>query len=58
MLNMHNIRTFAAVACWLQGTPIGGDVGDLQGQFAALQLWPFNVPSWFHDNVSVMQNNR
>jgi hypothetical protein len=38
--------------CLLQGTPIGGDVAALQGQFAALQLWPFNVASWFHDNVS------
>jgi hypothetical protein len=27
-------------------------VADLQGQFAALQLWPFNVASWFQDNVS------
>lgn len=57
--NASSSTTKAAVAIsapnrWVvTGTPIGGEVTDLQGQFAALQLWPFNVPSWFMDNVSL-----
>lgn len=55
----HSIKTLGAVqtqACvalrssrrWCcTGTPAGTDIADLQGQFAFLEMWPFNVPTYF-----------
>jgi SWI/SNF-related matrix-associated actin-dependent regulator of chromatin subfamily A3 len=33
------------------GTPIGGEATDLEGQFMALQLAPFDTPGFFRSRV-------
>ena len=35
----------------MTGTPAGGDITDLRGQFAVLQMHPFSNKAFFHNFV-------